>query len=201
MERCRVGVPSLHDGRPLLLMKRLAALRAIAAAALATGLVPADPARADLARADPARDDVVRLPIEGSQFPIAAAVIVPPGARVLHVSGQLPDALAPRVGDAQTPDFGSTEQQTRSVLSKVEAILQRGGMTLGDVVMMRVFLVGDPAAGGRMDFAGMMRAYRERFGTVAQPKLPARTVVQVVALPVPGALVEIDAIAARETKP
>jgi enamine deaminase RidA (YjgF/YER057c/UK114 family) len=40
-------------------------------------------------------------------------------------------------------------------------------------------------------------AYRESFGTAAQPRLPARTAVQVSALPIPGALVEIEVVAAR----
>jgi enamine deaminase RidA (YjgF/YER057c/UK114 family) len=141
---------------------------------------------------------IERLPIEGSRFPIAAAVAVPPGARLLHVSGQLPDPVAREAGSVGPPAYGSTEEQTRSVLLKVEAILRRGGMALGDVIMMRVFLVGDPANGGRMDFAGMMRAYNERFGGAAQPNVPARTVVQVVGLPLPGALVEIDVVAAKE---
>ncbi len=68
---------------------------------------------------------------------------------------------------------------------------------MSDVVKMNVFLVGDPAKGGAMDFEGLMKAYARHFGTSAQPSLPARTTVQVVALPMPGALVEIEVVAAR----
>jgi enamine deaminase RidA (YjgF/YER057c/UK114 family) len=64
---------------------------------------------------------------------------------------------------------------------------------------MNVFLVGDPARGGAMDFEGLMKAYARHFGTPAQPNLPARTTVQVVALPMPGALVEIEVVAARKS--
>ena len=66
-----------------------------------------------------------------------------------------------------------------------------------DVVTRTVFLVGDPATGGRMDFAGLMEAYREQFGTAAQPNLPTRSAVQVSALANPGWLVEIEVTAVR----
>jgi enamine deaminase RidA (YjgF/YER057c/UK114 family) len=71
-------------------------------------------------------------------------------------------------------------------------------LTLGDVVMMRVYLGADPAKGGKMDFEGMMAGYSQFFGTKEQPNKPARTTVQVV-LPAGdrGALVEVDVIAMR----
>ena len=51
---------------------------------------------------------------------------------------------------------------------------------------MTVYLVGDPAKGGRMDFAGFMVAYTQFFGTKEQPNLPARSTVQVAGLVAPG---------------
>lgn len=63
--------------------------------------------------------------------------------------------------------------------------------------MMRVFLVAPPGQ-QQMDFAGMMRAYRERFGTAQQPLKPARSTMQVAGLVDPGLLVEIEATAARK---
>ena len=69
-----------------------------------------------------------------------------------------------------------------------------------NVVAMTVYLAGDPAKGGRMDFEGMMAAYSQFFGTKEQPNKPARTKVQVV-LPAGarGGLVEIDLVAVRPT--
>ena len=46
-------------------------------------------------------------------------------------------------------------------------------------------------------FDGFMAAYREFFGTPAQPNLPARSVMQVAGLVLPGWRVEIEVIAAR----
>lgn len=48
--------------------------------------------------------------------------------------------------------FGSTQVQTVSVLKAIESQLKAIGLTMGDVVKMQVFLVGDPAMDGRMDF-------------------------------------------------
>jgi enamine deaminase RidA (YjgF/YER057c/UK114 family) len=42
-----------------------------------------------------------------------------------------------------------------------------------------------------------MQAYSRHYGAASNGNLPARTTVQVVALPIPGTLVEIEAIAAR----
>jgi enamine deaminase RidA (YjgF/YER057c/UK114 family) len=45
-----------------------------------------------------------------------------------------------------------------------------------------------------------MAAYTKFFGTAEQPNKPARSAVQVAALVAPGALVEIEVIAAKPPK-
>jgi enamine deaminase RidA (YjgF/YER057c/UK114 family) len=131
-----------------------------------------------------------------AEAPIAATVSVPPGAELVYVSGSVPEALNPAAPAGSVERYGDTETQTRSVLSKIEVALKERGLTLGEVVMMRVFLMAPPGQ-PRMDFAGMMRAYRERFGTPAQPNKPARSTMQVAGLVDPGWLVEIEVTAAR----
>ncbi|EPN59122.1 deaminase AmnE, partial [Pseudomonas syringae pv. actinidiae ICMP 19096] len=51
--------------------------------------------------------------------------------------------------------------------------------------------------GGKLDFAGLQAGYTQFFGTTEQPLKPALTALQVVALPLPGALIEVEAVAAR----
>lgn len=128
--------------------------------------------------------------------PIAVSVAVPGAARIVYVSGTVPDVVDASAPEGSVGRFGDTETQTRSVLSKIEAILKAQGLGLGDVVMMRVFLVA-PKGSARMDFAGMMRGYSERFGTVAQPHKPARSTMQVAGLVDPAWLVEIEVTAAK----
>jgi len=128
--------------------------------------------------------------------PISASVEVPVGSRLVYVSGTVPDALKPDAPAGSVERFGDTEAQTRSILAKVEKQLQQHGLAMTDVVMMRVFLVAPPGQ-PRMDFAGMMSAYREFFGTAAQPNRPARSTMQVAGLVDPGWLVEIEVTAAE----
>ena len=127
--------------------------------------------------------------------PISTSVSVPAGSRLVYVSGTVPDVVDANAPEGSTARYGDTETQSRSVLRKVEAALAAQGLGLGDVVMMRVFLVAP--AGQRMDFAGMMKAYRDYFGTPKQPNKPARSTMQVGALVDPGWLVEIEVTAAK----
>ena len=129
------------------------------------------------------------------ESPIAASVEVPGGSRLVYVSGQVPDAINPAAAAGSAERFGDTEAQTHSVIKKIEGVLKAHGLGLGDVVMMRVFLVAPPGQ-PRMDFAGMMRGYRAYFGTPGQPNKPARSTMQVGGLVDPGWLVEIEVTAA-----
>jgi enamine deaminase RidA (YjgF/YER057c/UK114 family) len=127
--------------------------------------------------------------------PISASVELPAGSRIVYVSGTVPDPADPAAPAGSVQRYGDTAAQTRSILAKIQAQLARHGLGLGDVVMMRVFLVAPPGQ-PRMDFAGMMSAYREFFGTAAQPNRPARSTMQVAGLVDPGWLVEIEVTAA-----
>lgn len=130
-------------------------------------------------------------------FPIASSVKVPGGRTLVFLSGTLADVADPAAAPDTVERFGDTATQATSVLGKLERELVAHGMGMADVVKMNVFLVGDPRKGGVMDFEGLMTAYTRHFGTAAQKNLPARTTVQVTGLPLPGALVEIEVVAAR----
>lgn len=128
---------------------------------------------------------------------IAGSVEVPADHRIVYISGTVPDVANPGAVEGSVDRFGDTEAQTRSVIGKIEAALKAHGLSLGDVVMMRVFLVAPPGQ-GRMDFAGMMRGYRAFFGTAQQPNKPARSTMQVAGLVDPGWLVEIEVTAGKK---
>ena len=128
--------------------------------------------------------------------PISTSVSVPADSRLVYISGTVPDAIDPNAAEGSVARFGDTEAQTRSVLRKVEASLKEQGLGLGDVVMMRVFLVAPPGQ-QQMDFAGMMRGYRAYFGIPSQPNKPARSTMQVAGLVDAGWLVELEVTAAK----
>ncbi|HVI54959.1 MAG TPA: RidA family protein [Luteibacter sp.] len=141
--------------------------------------------------------DVVRHKIPNSTFPISAAVEVPAGKTLVFLSGAVPpvaDTAAPKDTPAA---YGDTRTQTIGVLTSIDKQLKGMGLSLGDVVKMQVFLVGDPAKGGKMDFAGFMAGYTQFFGTPAQPNLPSRSAMQVAGLASPNFLVEIEVTAVR----
>ena len=129
--------------------------------------------------------------------PISTSVEVPAGSQLVYVSGTVPDALKPEAAAGSVERFGDTEAQTRSILGKIEKQLRQHGLTMADVVMMRVFLVAPPGQ-ERMDFQGMMRGYSAFFGTPQQPNKPARSTMQVAGLVDPGWLVEIEVTAAQK---
>jgi enamine deaminase RidA (YjgF/YER057c/UK114 family) len=132
---------------------------------------------------------------------ILQGVSVPAGATTLYLSGQVAAPIDPGLrtpaAERTVADFGDTRTQTVSVLRKIEGILAARGYTMRDVIKLTVFLVGDPARGGQMDFAGMNEGFRQFFGTAENPNTVARSTIQVAALAAPGYLVEIEATAAR----
>jgi enamine deaminase RidA (YjgF/YER057c/UK114 family) len=148
------------------------------------------------ARADTAKE-IVRLPIPGSNFPISLAVKVPAGADTYYFSGLVPSPAKPDAPKDSIEAFGDTETQANSVFSKLGDALKAEGLGFGDIVMLHVYLAGDPAKGGKLDFAGLQAAYTKYFATAEQPNKPARAAFQVAALAGPGFLVEIEAIAAK----
>jgi enamine deaminase RidA (YjgF/YER057c/UK114 family) len=145
--------------------------------------------------------DVIRHPLGGgSTFPIARAVEVPPGYTLVFHSGITPSPADPKATQGSPEYWGNTKTQALSVFARIKESLANLGLGFGDVVAMTAYLVGDPATGGRMDFAGFMEAYSQHFGTTEQPNLPARSTVEVARLAAPGMLVEIEVTLARPPK-
>lgn len=141
--------------------------------------------------------EIVRHKIPNSDFPIALAVSIPPAATIHFISGQVPAVVNKEAAADSLAAFGDTKTQSETVLKKIKEILEGMKLQMSDVVKMQVFLVGDPAKGGKADTKGFMEAYTQYFGGT-QPNLPARAVVQVAGLSNPGWLVEIEVVAAKK---
>ncbi|MSO70035.1 MAG: RidA family protein [Alphaproteobacteria bacterium] len=104
-----------------------------------------------------------------------------PGARWLHVSGQ--------VGvDPSGKILPGIEAQTERAFRNVEAILKSAGMGFDDVVKINTFLL-------TRDDVPVLRTLRDRMFTKTAP---ASTLFMVAALAHPDWLVEIEAVAARQ---
>lgn len=98
---------------------------------------------------------------------------------LLFTAGQI--ALDPRTGNFVA---GDVVAQTRQVMANLAAVLSSAGASWSDVVKTTVFLVD------LNDF----RVVNEIYGSILGDARPARSTVQVAALP-RGALVEIDLVA------
>jgi 2-iminobutanoate/2-iminopropanoate deaminase len=98
----------------------------------------------------------------------------------IYVSGQIANGLE---GNLVGP--GDLRAQTRQVFENLQAILTANGATFADVVKIGTYLTT------LYDLAGM-REVRSEYLT-SEP--PASTAVQVMALVVPDALIEIDLVA------
>jgi 2-iminobutanoate/2-iminopropanoate deaminase len=111
--------------------------------------------------------------------PYSQAVVAPAG-KLIFCSGQIP--LDPQTGEMA--GAGDIRQQAHRVMKNLDAVLRAAGGTLGSVVRCTIFLVD----------LGNFSAVNEVYGSYFPGPPPARTTVQVSALP-RGAQVEIDAIA------
>lgn len=131
------------------------------------------------------------------QANILTGVIVPPGAEIFHLSGQLASPIDPSKPPTGVDSFGDTKTQTVSIFNKIKAILGAQGYAMSDIFKMTVFVTAAPNMDGKMDFAGFNAGYREFFGTAANPNKVARSTVQVAGLAGPNFLIEIEVTAAK----
>ncbi|MDX2601088.1 RidA family protein [Streptomyces caniscabiei] len=105
---------------------------------------------------------------------------------ILQVAGQV--GFLPAVeGEPPTPAGPDLRAQTLQTLANVRAILEEGGATWDDVMMIRVYLTDVD------HFAEMNAIYNEYFEKHLTAAPAARTTVY-VGLPA-GLLIEIDALA------
>jgi 2-iminobutanoate/2-iminopropanoate deaminase len=94
-------------------------------------------------------------------------------------SGQIP--LDPKTGEIVP---GDVKAQTRRVMENIAAVLRAEGLNFGSIIKTTIFLTN------LADF----QAVNELYGSYFQSEPPARSTVEVAALP-KSATVEIDVIA------
>ncbi len=148
-------------------------------------------------------------PPEGVTFsgppssPISAMVAIPAGRALLFTSGTVPPVADESIPAGSTARFGDTKTQGIGILRQIEAKLKEAGLTLRDVVYLRVYVAADKSKEGKFDYPGWFEAYAQFFGTPENPVKPARSTVGVAGLVNPDWLVEIEAVAVypAETAP
>ena len=99
---------------------------------------------------------------------------------LIYSAGQIP--LVPETGKMVE---GGIEAQTRQVMHNLSAVLEAAGSSLSNVIKTTIYVTD------LTDFAAINQVY----GSFFEVDPPARSTVQVVALPL-GAQVEIEVVAA-----
>jgi 2-iminobutanoate/2-iminopropanoate deaminase len=118
--------------------------------------------------------------VEGLAEPISHYTDAVRAGGLLFISGLVPvDAEGKLVGE-------DVAEQTRQIFRNMELVLKAAGCGFGDVVKVTSYLLN-------VDDRPVINPVRKEFFGGARP---ASTLVEVSALAVPGALLEIEAVAA-----
>ena len=127
--------------------------------------------------------------------PISAMVAIPAGRAMLWTSGTVPPVADGSIPAGSTARYGDTKTQGIGILRQIEARLKEAGLTLKDVVYLRVYVAADKSKEGKFDYPGWFEAYAQFFGTSENPVKPARSTVGVAGLVNSDWLIEIEAMA------
>ena len=127
--------------------------------------------------------------------PISSTVAVPAGRAWFLTSGTVPPVADESAPAGSAARFGDTKTQGIGALRQIEARLKEAGLSMKDVVYLRVYLTADKSKEGKFDYPGWFEAYAQFFGTADCPVKPARSTVGVASLVNPDWLIEIEAVA------
>ena len=106
---------------------------------------------------------------------------IPPGARILHVSGQVGTDSKGKL----QPTF---EKQAAQVWKNIAQVLKSAGMGYKDIVKVTVFLTDSR-------YIGPYRTVRDQF--IKDAPYPASTLLVVAGLADPNMFVEVEVVAAK----
>ncbi|MGM0880267.1 MAG: RidA family protein [Bacillota bacterium] len=126
---------------------------------------------------------------------ISSAVAIPARTATFSTSGTVPPLLN-KDGKTVYERYGDTEKQGEGILLNIEKQLKEQGLTMKDVVYLRVYITPDAAKKGEFDYQGWFNAYAKFFNTKDNPVKTARSTVGVASLVNKDWLIEIEAVAA-----
>lgn len=125
---------------------------------------------------------------------ISSSVTIPAGKKYFYSSGTLGPVVDSTAVAGTRERYGDTKTQALGILEKFKTDLGKEGLTLANIVFMRVFVAPDPKI-GKTDFQGWFDAYAQYFGTKDNPMKPARSTLGVASLVSPDRFIEIEIVA------
>jgi enamine deaminase RidA (YjgF/YER057c/UK114 family) len=109
--------------------------------------------------------------------------------------------LKPDLPQTSPDRYGDMKTQAAGTLKNLEENLASVGLTFKDVIYLRAFVGPDKLRGGKFDLDGWNAAYSEYFNNSKNPHKPARTTVTTPTYGSPGAMIEIELLAAFPGSP
>ena len=131
-----------------------------------------------------------RLDREGSS--ILKGVKVPATSSLYLASGIVAEPKNPELPEGDRARFGDTYDQSVSALKRIAQYLGEEGLSLSDVVAMKVYVAPDPLNENKPDFEGWFKAYGEFFNNAENPNKVARSTIGVYQLVDPNKFIEIE---------
>lgn len=125
---------------------------------------------------------------------ISSSVTIPSNKRYFYSSGTLGPVVDSTAVAGTRERYGDTKTQALGILEKFKTDLAKEGLSLGNIVFMRVYVAPDIKT-GKMDFQGWFDAYAKYFGTKENPVKPARSTIGVAQLVSTDRFIEIEILA------
>jgi enamine deaminase RidA (YjgF/YER057c/UK114 family) len=141
-------------------------------------------------------EEVIRFEREGSS--ILKGVKVPAGTSMYFASGMVASVKDESKPEGDRERFGNTYEQSISTLKRIAEYLGEEGLSLKDVIAMKVYVAPDPENNNKPDFDGWFKAYGEYFGTEENPNKVARSTIGVLTLVDPNKFIEVEVRAVYE---
>lgn len=125
---------------------------------------------------------------------ISSGAIVPEGKKMYWTSGTTGGVVDSTAQEGTRERFGDTKTQALSILSNFQKALREKGLTMKDVLMLRVYLAPDKGT-GRHDYQGWYDAYAQYFSTADNPTKPIRSTIGIAGLANTDKFIEIELVA------
>lgn len=125
---------------------------------------------------------------------ISSGAIIPEGKKMLWTSGSTGGVADSTAQEGERARYGDTKTQALSILANFQKVLQEKGLSMKDVLMLRVYLTPDKAS-GEHDYKGWNEAYSQYFGTATNPTKPIRSTIGIAGLANTNKFIEIELVA------
>lgn len=135
-------------------------------------------------------ESITRFERDGSS--ILKGVKVPSGKSLYFASGIVATGKDADKAVGDRDRFGDTYDQSVSALKRINDYLSEEGLSLKDVISMKVYVAPDPENDNKPDFQAWFKAYGEYFDNAENPNKVARSTIGVYTLVDPNKFIEIE---------